>query len=181
MFLKKCKKKRFYAKFYFFLQNIILSAIIISMEKIDSNIRKKIDELYDKTDVTYLIFSIHDHRYALKSSMIQEIMYGAKVHKLPFVPDYIEGVLNCRGNPYTVINTLKMDHEENPEIKEKVFLLFKRDDDQFSIHISNIEVFFEPEDDAVHEDKVKYKTKFIPLFDSDRVEEVMCMDLGKED
>ena len=44
------------------------------MEQIDSNIRKKIDELYDKTDVTYLIFSIHDHRYALKSSMIQEIM-----------------------------------------------------------------------------------------------------------
>ena len=175
------QEKKFYIEFHFFLQFLKLSVIIIGMEQIDSNLRKKIDELYDKTDVTYLIFSIHEHRYALKSSMIQEIMYGAKVHKLPFVPEYIEGVLNCRGNPYTIINTLKMDSEENPEIKEKVFLLFKRDDDQFCIHISNIEVFFEPEDDAVYEDKVKYKTKFIPLFDSDRIEDIMCMDLGKED
>ena len=163
------------------LINNIEAITKITQENVTQEQQAEIDQLYNRTDSTYLIFSIHDHRYALKSANIQEIMYGAKVHKLPFVPDYIEGLINCRGNPYTVINTLKMDKEENPEIKEKVFLLFKRDDDQFSIHISIIEVFFEPEEDAVHDDKVKYKTKFIPLFNSDRIEDTMCMDLGKED
>ncbi len=151
------------------------------MAEVDKKVEAEIKKLYDGNESSYLIFSIKSHRFAIKSTMVQEIMYGAKVHKLPFVPDYIEGVLNCRGNPYTVVNTLKLDKEEESEIDEKVFLLFKRSDDNFSIHISNIEVFFEPEDDDVFADKVKYKLKFIPLFDADYLEENMCRDLGKED
>ena len=156
------------------------------MFEITKNEEEQINKLYNAREGSYLIFSIHHHRYALKSSLIQEIMYGTKVHKIPFTPDYIEGVLNCRGNPYTVINVLKIenanyaDENEEQEINEKVFLLFKRDDDQFSIHISNIEVFFEPEEDDILENKVKYKLKYIPLFNADFVEEIMCQDLGKD-
>ena len=135
----------------------------------------------DTTVSSYLIFSIGKQRFAFKSSLIQEIMYGSKIHHLPFVPDYIEGVLNCRGNPYTVINSLKLDNEQNSDIPENVFLLFKRDDDHFCIHISNIEVFFEPEQEDVFEDRVKYKQKIIPLFDADRLETALLKDLASEE
>ena len=144
------------------------------------SIESQIDQLYNGNDSSYLIFSIHSHRYALKSNLIQEIMYDMRIHVIPFTPDYIEGVLNCRGIPYTVINVLKLDRVEKKDINEKVFLLFKRDDDQFCIHISNIEVFFEPEEDDIFEDKIKYKLKYIPLFDVDRIEDAMLRDLGKE-
>ncbi len=151
------------------------------MEEVDAKTAEEIKELYDGNESSYLIFSIKDEHYAFKSSMIQEIVYGSKIHAIPFTPDYIEGVLNCRGNPYAVINVLKMDKKENSDIDEKVFLLFKRDDDNFCIHISNIEVFFEPEEDDILPDKVKYKFKFIPIFDADRIEEKLCDDLGKDD
>ena len=151
------------------------------MEEVDEKTAKEIEKLYDNKEGSYLIFSLKGHQYAFKSSLIQEIVYGAKIHTIPFTPDYIEGVLNCRGNPFAVINVLKMDKEEDSEIEEKVFLLFKRDDDNFCIHISNIEVFFEPEEDDVYEDKVKYKFKFIPIFDANRIEETLCKDLGKDD
>ena len=151
------------------------------MEEVDEKTAKEIEKLYNDKEGSYLIFSLKGHKYAFKSSLIQEIVYGAKIHTIPFTPDYIEGVLNCRGNPFAVINVLKMDKEEDSEIEEKVFLLFKRDDDNFCIHISNIEVFFEPEEDDVYEDKVKYKFKFIPIFDADRIEETLCKDLGKDD
>ena len=144
-------------------------------------IESQIEELYNGNDSSYLIFSIHSHRYALKSNLIQEIMYDMRIHVIPFTPDYIEGVLNCRGVPYTVINVLKLDKVEDSEINEKVFLLFKREDDQFCIHISNIEVFFEPEEDDVVKDKIKYKLKYIPLFDADRLEDAMLRDLSKEE
>lgn len=150
------------------------------MEQLDAKTEAEIKELYEGNQSSYLVFSIKEHRYAFKSSLIQEIVYGSKVHVIPFAPDYIEGVLNCRGNPYSVINVLKMNNEENNEINEKVFLLFKRDDDNFCIHISNIEVFFEPEEEDILEDKVKYKFKFIPLFDPDEIEERLCEDLGKD-
>ena len=151
------------------------------MEEVDEKTAKEIEKLYDDTEGSYLIFSLKGHQYAFKSSLIQEIVYGAKIHTIPFTPDYIEGILNCRGNPFAVINVLKMDNEEDSDIEEKVFLLFKRDDDNFCIHISNIEVFFEPEEDDIYEDKVKYKFKFIPIFDADRIEETLCKDLGKDD
>ena len=151
------------------------------MEQIDAKTQEEIKALYEGNEGSYLVFSIKEHRYAFKSSLIQEIVYGAKIHVIPFAPDYIEGVLNCRGNSFSVINVLKMDKEEKSDIEERVFLLFKRDDDNFCIHISNIEVFFEPEEDDIYEDKVKYKFKFIPLFDPDRIEEKLCEDLGKDD
>ena len=151
------------------------------MEEVDAKTAEEIKELYEGNESSYLVFSIKNHQYAFKSSLIQEIVYGSKVHAIPFAPEYIEGVINCRGNPYAVINVLKMDKEENNDIEERVFLLFKRDDDNFCIHISNIEVFFEPEEDDVYPDKVKYKFKFIPIFDADRIEEVLCNDLGKDD
>lgn len=149
--------------------------------EIDEKTEQEINQLYAASDGSYLVFTIHGHRFAYKSSLVQEIMYDAKIHPLPFVPDYIEGVLNCRGNPYTVVNTLKMEGEPNPEIEEKIFLLFKREDDQFCIHISNIDVFFEPEEEEILEDSVKYKQEEIPLFDSDRVEQTLCKDLNKEE
>ena len=151
------------------------------MEEVDAKTAEEIKELYEGNESSYLVFSIKNHQYAFKSSLIQEIVYGSKVHAIPFAPDYIEGVINCRGNPYAVINVLKMDKEENNDIEERVFLLFKRDDDDFCIHISNIEVFFEPEAEDILADKVKYKFKFIPLFDPDRIEEQLCADLGKDE
>ena len=74
-----------------------------------------------------------------------------------------------------------MNNVDDSEITEKVFLLFNRSDDDFCIHISNIEVFFEPEEDDVFEDKIKYKLKYIPLFDVDIIEKNICKDLGKHD
>lgn len=148
----------------------------------DKKTEKQLERLYNGNESSYLIFSVHKQRYALKSNFIQEIMYDSKIHSIPFTPDYIEGVLNCRGTPYTVINILKMEREEeeDPEINEKVFLLFKRDDDQFCIHISNIEVFFEPEEEDIFKDKIKYKLKYIPLFDADKIEITMLRDLGAQ-
>ena len=94
------------------------------MEQLDAKTEAEIKELYEGNQSSYLVFSIKEHRYAFKSSLIQEIVYGSKVHVIPFAPNYIEGVLNCRGNPYSVINVLKMNNEENSDLNEKVFLLF---------------------------------------------------------
>ena len=151
------------------------------MAEVDSKLEAQLEQLYNGNESSYLIFSIHSQRFALKSTLIQEIMYDSKIHFIPFTPDYIEGVLNCRGTPYTVINVLKMEKQEDSEINEKVFLLFNRTDDNFCIHISNIEVFFEPEEDDIFDDKIKYKLKYIPLFDADIIEKNINRDLGKHE
>ena len=125
----------------------------------------------------FLVFSVKKEMFAISTVYIQEIMHSAKIHPLPFVPDYIEGVVNCRGVPFTVVNTAKMAGENNCEIEGGKVLILKRDDDQIALHISNIEMFFEPEENDIRADGIRYKMKLIPFFDSDSVENRLLVDL----
>ena len=134
-----------------------------------------------ETNDSYLIFTIHRRLYAIKNTNVQEIMHSAKIHQLPFVPDYIEGIVNCRGLPYTVVNLLKMENQEDCEILEPTVLVFRRDDDQFALHISGIELFFEPEDEDISPEGIKYKGHVIPFFDIDLMETTLCQDLREEE
>lgn len=130
---------------------------------------------------SYLIFSIKNTKWALPSSSVQEIVHAAKIHPLPFVPEYVEGVVNCRGLPYTVVNTVAMEGEDNATISGTMVLVLKRDDDQLAIHISDIDLFFEPEEEDLRADGVRYKKQIIPLFDADAVEEQLVKDLTEEE
>lgn len=146
------------------------------------------DVFYDEdvsSENTFLIFFVNDDCWAIRTSFVQEIMYAAKIHPLPFVPSYIEGVVNCRGFPYTVVNTLKMANSSKPgdgaSIDGGTVLVFKRDDDNFAIHISNIELFFEPEEQDIKLDGIRYKGELIKFFDVDIVEERLRRDLSEKD
>ena len=101
----------------------------------------------EKHMTTWLVFSISGKRYAIKSDDVREIVRDVQVYKLPFMPAYIEGVLNRRGDPYTVINPLAVtDSADIKPPEESLFLVLKRDDDQLSLHISDILFFTEMED-----------------------------------
>lgn len=126
---------------------------------------------------SFLVFSVKKKLFAISTSFIQEIMHSAKIHPIPFVPDYIEGLVNCRGVPFTVVNTAKMEGEEDTEIEGEKVLVFKRNDDQLAIHISNIEMFFEPEENDIRAEGIRYKMNLIPFFDADAVEEKLTADL----
>lgn len=134
-----------------------------------------------ETNDSYLIFTIHKRLYAIKNTNVQEIMHSAKIHPIPFVPDYIEGMVNCRGVPYTVVNLLKLEKEADCNIPQMTVLVFRREDDQFAIHITGIELFFEPEDEDISAEGVKYKSRIIPFFDIDAIEATLCKDLREED
>ena len=130
---------------------------------------------------SFLVFSVKKKRFVIQTSLVQEIMHSAKIHPLPFVPSYIEGVVNCRGIPYTVVNIATMAGEEDCNIDGQTVLVFKRNDDQLALHISNIELFFEPEENDVRADGIRYKMNLIPYFDSDYIETQLKKDLRERE
>jgi len=143
----------------------------------------EINSLYESADknMTYLIFSVGKKFFSIQTLLVKEILHSAKIHPLPFVPDYIEGVVNCHGTPFTVVNPLKILDSEEKEIEGGTVLLFKREDDNFAIHISNIEVFFEVEEQDILDDGIRYKRNVIPFFDANSVEERMINDLRENE
>ncbi len=131
--------------------------------------------------VNFMIVTALDVQYAVRSDLVQEIMSGAKVHSLPLVPPYIEGVLNCRGEAWTVLNPLCLFEDREKKPKEAHYLLFKYPSDRFCLHISTAETFFpvpETELEATP-DKILYKKKKLRIINPDTIEEKLQSDLEK--
>ena len=141
---------------------------------------------------TWLIFLISGKKYAVKSSDVVEIISDLSVYPLPFMPKYVEGVLNRRGEPFTVINPNVILDEDKPEPPEKsLFMIFKRDDDQLSLHISDILLFTKIEDselklipDATEESlflgTVTYEKEEIPVLNQNAFEVLLRKDCGSD-
>lgn len=118
------------------------------IEDIESKKEIKTVTFDDKTMTTWLIFLIADKKYAVRSSDVVEIISDLPVYHIPFMPKYIEGVLNRRGEPFTVVNpnSIFNDNPDSPPPDKSLFMIFKRDDDQLSLHISDILLFTKIED-----------------------------------
>ena len=149
------------------------------------------DGAADETEKTsWLVFSICGKKYAVRSCEVREIIRAPAVYKLPFLPPYIEGVINRRGDPFTVINPLALiDSGSEAVPPEPLFLILKRDDDQLSLHISDILFFHEIENTELHaianaEDNgiflgtFEYKGEEIPAVNTDTFELILQKDLG---
>ena len=74
------------------------------IEDIEAKKEIKTVTLDDKAMTTWLIFLITDKKYAVRSSDVVEIISDLSIYHIPFMPKYIEGVLNRRGEPFTVVN-----------------------------------------------------------------------------
>ena len=117
------------------------------VEQIVQKTEEKTEIIEEKNMITWLIFSIGKKKYAVRSGDVMEIIRDVSVYKLPFMPSYIEGVLNRRGDPFTVINPLALFGEDDTTPpKEPLFLILKRKDDESSLHISDILFFAEMEE-----------------------------------
>ncbi|MCR4823674.1 MAG: chemotaxis protein CheW [Treponema sp.] len=161
--------------------------IIDQIAKEDNSQTEVIEE---KKMATWLIFSIKNKKYAVRSSDVLEIIRDVSVYKLPFMPSYIEGVLNRRGDPFTVVNpqALISDDDTTPP-EEPLFLILKRDDDQLSLHISDILFFTEIEegelnlipgnnDDGYFLGTLGYSGEEIPALNPNAFELLIRKDLG---
>lgn len=88
---------------------------------------------------TYLLFSINLKNYAVPSNLVKELLRDVEVFPLPFVPSYIDGVLNRYGDPYVVLDPAILfgDKKQN----NSLFLVFN-DENKLSIRISDVFDFY---------------------------------------
>ncbi len=122
------------------------------VEEIESKNEIKTVTIDDKSLTTWLIFLIAEKKYAVRSSDVVEIISDLSVYHIPFMPKYIEGILNRRGEPFTVVNPNSIfdDDPNAPPPDKSLFMIFKRDDDQLSLHISDILLFTEIDDNDLN-------------------------------
>ena len=161
------------------------------IEDIESKTEIKTVTNDDKSMTTWLIFLISEKKYAVRSSDVVEIISDLSVYHIPFMPKYIEGILNRRGEPFTVVNPNSIFEEDSNTAPpdKSLFMIFKRDDDQLSLHISDILLFTKIEDtelklipDATEESfflgTVTYEEQEIPVLNPNAFEVLLRKDCG---
>ncbi len=102
---------------------------------------------------TWLIFTIGNaadgnNQYAIPAEKVKEILRDATVFPLPFVPPYVNGVLNRYGDPYVVIDSAVL---EGKEAQKSFLFIVMNDESHTCLRITDVKDFFTAtEKDVVH-------------------------------
>ena len=93
---------------------------------------------------TWLIFKIGSDEggknlYAIPAEKVKEILRDANVFPLPFVPPYVNGVLNRYGDPYVVIDSAIL---EGKEAQNSLLFIVMNDESHTCLRITDVKDFF---------------------------------------
>lgn len=101
-----------------------------------------------KNKSIWLIFTIGEKRFAIPAEIVREILRDATVFPIPFVPSYVDGILNRYGDPYVVINPATLEGYDAP--KSLLFIVLN-DESHSCLRITDVKDFFTAsEKDVVH-------------------------------
>lgn len=76
----------------------------------------------------YITFKLYSHTYCIYSLFVKELISpkNYSITKIPYTPDFIKGIINLKGDFYTVINLKKfinIEYEENQTKEAKLIVL----------------------------------------------------------
>ena len=91
---------------------------------IKENRSKDVDQQQVVEEQNFLLFSINSKKYALSSNFVRELLKDIEVFPLPFVPSYIDGVLNRYGDSYAVIEPAYLFNDVRQD--SSLFIVFSR-------------------------------------------------------
>lgn len=82
------------------------------------------DEILDsKIDDLYMIFVINNQKYALSSKYITEIIEILPITKVPFLPEYMKGIINLRSTIIPVMDARMRFGMEPIEYSERTCII----------------------------------------------------------
>lgn len=71
----------------------------------------------------YVIFNLNEQEFGIDIMKVKEIILYKEPYQIPNSPDFIEGVLNYRGNVIPIINLKKRFGMTNTELKEEARII----------------------------------------------------------
>ncbi len=128
-----------------------MSEEILSLIK--SSNRENAEKKQLKKKAVWLIFTIGNQAdgknlYAIPADSVKEILRDATVFPLPFVPPYVNGVLNRYGDPYVVIDSAVL---EGKEAQQSMLFIVLNDESHTCLRITDVRDFFTAsEKDVIH-------------------------------
>lgn len=75
-----------------------------------------------------ITFTLRDKHYAIATDKVEEISKKINSTLVPNAPDWVEGVINLRGNVVTLLNLSKLLHQEDSVCYNNIIIIHKEDE-----------------------------------------------------
>lgn len=112
----------------------------------------------------FIMVTLGTNIYCINMKFIKELasIKGVKITKLPFAPDYIEGVINLRGDFVTIVNLKEFLNLDYPEINpNKKILVFDSKEYSLAILVDEIQSIKNIDGDKfIHKSSSKFDSKY---------------------
>ena len=126
-----------------------------------STLRLVSEELHAKNK--YISFNLNKDFYCIALDCVKEVLKNTPITKVPGTPDFIEGIMNLRGDYITVINLKKfLSLPEDVITEKKPVIIIKCNELKLAFLIDKINELFEYQE-TVYEDSSDsyYSNEFI--------------------
>ncbi len=115
-----------------------MSDEILSLIKSEKSEVETAETIVQKNS-TWLIFTIGEQLYAIPAEKVKEILRDATIFPLPFVPSYVNGVLNRYGDPYVVVDSAAL---EGRKAQDSLLFIVLNDESHTCLRITDVKDFF---------------------------------------
>ena len=113
-----------------------------------SNMRLASGELHVKNK--YISFNLNNDSYCIALDYVKEVLKDASIPNVPGIPNFIEGIMNLRGDYITVINLRNfLDLDSTVNYEKKPVIIVKYNELKLAFLIDKINELFEFQDDGV--------------------------------
>ena len=113
-----------------------------------SNMRLASGELHVKNK--YISFNLNNDSYCIALDYVKEVLKDTSITNVPGTPDFIEGMMNLRGDYITVINLKNfLDLGSSVNYDKKSVIIVKYNDLKLALLIDKINELFEFQDDGI--------------------------------
>lgn len=98
----------------------------------------------------YISFNLNNDYYCIALDFVKEVMKDTSITKVPGTPDFIEGIMNLRGEYITVINLKKFLGlpPSNKALEKKPVVIINCNELNLALLIDKINELFEYQEDA---------------------------------
>ena len=113
-----------------------------------SNLKLASGELHAKNK--YISFNLNDDSYCIELTYVKEVLKDTNITHVPGTPNFIEGIMNLRGDYITVLNLKKfLNLQATKTLDKKPVVIVKCNELKLALLIDKINELFEIQEDDI--------------------------------
>ena len=98
----------------------------------------------------YISFNLNDDSYCIELTYVKEVLKDTSITHVPGTPDFIEGIMNLRGDYITVLNLKKfLNLQATKPLDKKPVVIVKCNELKLALLIDKINELFEVQEDEM--------------------------------